>query len=498
MRTHSPSPSHFIGPYLLGPQLAAGGMGVVRIGLKSGALGFQRLVAVKSLHPHLSSDPNFVARFKDEIRLVSHLIHPNIVQAFDVIEVADELALVMEFVDGVTFKELLQDARDAGSQLGMPIAVGIVGQALHGLHAAHEAIDDRGNGLLLVHCDVSPHNIMIGKAGLVKVLDFGVAKAATTAHITKTGQFSGKVSYMAPEQVTGRPVDRRTDVFAAGVVLWEALCGRRLFAGPGAAEATVLMNVVGMRIPPPSELRPEVSDTLDHIVLRALDRDPSRRFGSARDFALALEESVPSASASAVASAVSAISSSRVREREDALATFRVRVAPIVEPPAIALEATADARAQEEVTLTPLGPPEPPPTEARELELETTDVQGTLVGSHRPERAPEGRGWWSLLALPVLIAGGLAWRVSKPSMPEGGVPVVRQNSTSSGAAVLAAKASPAQETKPMSIAAVDLAALPSAQPPTKPRKTPKDPRSPRARESAATPPCSPPMYVDTE
>jgi len=485
-------------------------MGAVRIGLKSGALGFQRLVAVKSLHPHLSSDPHFVARFKDEIRLVSRLIHPNIIQAFDVIEVADELALVMEFVDGVTFKELLQDARDAGSLLGMPIAVGIVGQALHGLHAAHEAIDDRGNGLLLVHRDVSPHNIMIGKAGLVKVLDFGIAKAASTAHITKTGQLSGKASYMAPEQVAGRPLDRRTDVFAAGVVLWEALCGRRLFAEPGAAEATVLMNVVGMRIPPPSELRPEVSDALDRIVLRALERDPSRRFGSARDFALALEESVPSASASAGAGAVSAVRSSRVRERQDALAIFRVQVTPVAEPtlpfvteppvvlPAMALKATADARAQEAATVSAVGAPEPLPTEARELELETADVQSTLGGPHRPERASEGRAWWSLMALPVLIAGGLVWLTSKPSMPEAGAPGIRQGSPSSGAAVLAPKAAPPQEAKPMSIAVVDLAALPSARPPMKPRKAPKDQRPAPVRESAATPPCSPPTYLDNE
>lgn len=290
-------------PYLLGEHIASGGMGSVHLALKHGALGFRRFLALKRLHQHLAQNPDFVARFKDEIRLVSRLNHPNVVQTFDVLEVNGELALVLEYVHGITLHQLQRCVRAAGERLPIPVAVGIVAQALHGLHCAHELCDDDGSALCLVHRDVSPQNIMIGRDGLVKVLDFGVAKASSELHVTRAGQITGKPAYMAPEQVAGFPLDRRSDVFAAGVVLWEALTGKRLFRPSGVSEAVALRNVLDLGIPPPSELRPELEPKLERIVLRALERDPARRYGSARDFALALEEAVPEASASTVANA---------------------------------------------------------------------------------------------------------------------------------------------------------------------------------------------------
>lgn len=295
-------------PYWLGERIASGGMGTVHLGLKQGALGFRRLLAIKRLHGHLAQDPDFVARFKDEIRLVSRLNHPNVVQTLDVLESDEEIALVMEFVEGITLYQLQRDAHEGGQEIPIQVVVGIIVQVLHGLHSAHELCDDEGHPLHLVHRDVSPQNIMIARDGLVKVLDFGVAKAASETHVTRTGQLSGKAAYMSPEQAIGQTVDRRTDVFAAGVVLWEAVTGQRLFRSPGTPESAALKNVLEKRVPPPTEVRADVSPALERIMLRALERDPTRRFGSARDFALALEEAVPHASLSVVASGVVQIS----------------------------------------------------------------------------------------------------------------------------------------------------------------------------------------------
>lgn len=314
-------------PYLLGPRIASGGMGTVHLGLKHGALGFKRLLAVKRLHGHLAQDPEFVARFKDEIRLVSRLGHPNVIQTFDVLETTEELTLVMEYCDGVTLHQLLKDAAAAGVAAPVPLVVGIMAQALHGLHSAHE-LTDEGVPLHLVHRDVSPQNIMIGRDGLVKILDFGVAKAASESHVTRTGQLSGKVAYMSPEQITGQIVDKRSDIFAAGVVLWEALTGERLFRPRGTPESVALRNVLDMRIKPPSEFRSELSTALEQAVMRAVERDPARRFGSARDFALALEEAVPQASLSAISNGVLRLSGSRLRSNS-------------VEPPADLSHATS-------------------------------------------------------------------------------------------------------------------------------------------------------------
>lgn len=298
-------------PYLLGPRIASGGMGTVHLGLKHGALGFKRLLAVKRLHAHLAQDPEFVARFKDEIRLVSRLGHPNVIQTFDVLETPEELTLVMEYCDGVTLHHLLKDAAAAGVPAPVPLIVGIMAQALHGLHSAHELTDD-GVPLHLVHRDVSPQNIMVGRDGLVKILDFGIAKAASESHVTRTGQLSGKAAYMSPEQVTGHVVDKRSDIFAAGVVLWEALTGERLFRPRGAPETAALRNVLELRVKSPGEFRPGLSPALEQAVMRAIERDPARRFGSARDFALALEEAVPQASLSAISNGVLHLSGSRL------------------------------------------------------------------------------------------------------------------------------------------------------------------------------------------
>jgi eukaryotic-like serine/threonine-protein kinase len=412
-------------------------MGTVHLGLKQGALGFRRFLAIKRLHPHLAADSDFVARFKDEIRLVSRLNHPNVVQTFDVLESAGELALVMEYVDGVTLHQLLRDASSVDTPLPVPVAVGIVAQALHGLHAAHELTDDEGRALQLVHRDFSPQNILIAREGLVKVLDFGVAKAASETHVTRSGQLSGKAPYMAPEQVLGTSIDRRTDVFAAGVVLWEALTSSRLFRPPGAVEDAAFRNVLEMRVQAPSQLRGEIDPTLDRLVLRALDRDPARRFGSARDFALALEDAVKDASLSVVANGVVSLSARRLVSQAPSSAVLPSMALEraLVLPPRGSNEATGVNRIRDSAPTVPSNTrldetsSEPTrvdtPAGVREEELQTSDVQGVPLDDSRPRRGPK-RGYVIALAGMALL-GALAWKtLFVSSAPDRGAASVRQ------------------------------------------------------------------------
>jgi serine/threonine protein kinase len=398
--------------YFLGERFAAGGMGTVHFGLKRGALGFQRVVAIKQMHSHLLETPEFVSRFKHEIRVISQLSHPNIVDTLDVIEAQGELNLVMEYVDGDTLYDLLKEARESGSLLGIPAAVGILSQALHGLHAAHEASDDEGNRLNLVHRDVSPQNIMVGKDGVVKILDFGVAKARSEQPVTFVGEILGKVAYMSPEQALARPLDRRSDIFAAGIVLWEALTGHRLFRAPDTSGLGPLLNVLHTRPRPPRELREEISPELDAIVLRALAHDPGRRFGSARDFALALEQAVPGASASVIANALSVICGGRSISRAQLLMALRASLARDTCQPSDLAERLApgpestpcapDGQGRDTETTPPtLGGWDDP-------DLRTRDLKDVFVSSANPPPPRRGRRLPVRVLLPLAALSFLA------------------------------------------------------------------------------------------
>ncbi|MCL2451049.1 MAG: serine/threonine protein kinase, partial [Polyangiaceae bacterium] len=271
-----------LGRYALYDEIAAGGMATVHIGRLLGPVGFSRTVAIKRLHAQFAKDPEFVSMFLDEARLAARVRHPNVIGTLDVVALSGELFLVMEYVPGESFARLWRAARDSGRPIPVPTAVAIIVAVLEGLHAAHEATNDRGEPLGLVHRDVSPHNILVGTDGIARVLDFGVAKAAGRLQTTRDGQLKGKISYMAPEQVQG-VVDRTTDVYAASVVLWEALTGHRLFFAEN--EARTLANVLYPKVDPPSRLARGVSATLDAIVLKGLSANPAHRYATAREMA---------------------------------------------------------------------------------------------------------------------------------------------------------------------------------------------------------------------
>jgi serine/threonine-protein kinase len=302
-----------LGRYALHAELAAGGMAVVYLARQTGAVGFGRTVAIKRLHPHLARDPYFVTMFLDEARLAARVVHPNVVPILDVVSTDNELFLVLEYVRGETLSGLLRAARKANAKIPVPIAAAIASGLLAGLHAAHEAKDELGHPLHIVHRDVSPQNLIVGADGVSRVLDFGVAKAATRLQTTREGQLKGKIPYMAPEQLAGN-VTAQSDVYSSALVLWEALTSRRLFRGE--TEAQVLHLVMTAEAPAPSTLNPEVPPALDAVVMKGLAREPSARWATARDMAVAIESAVPIASAMKVAEWVHAIIGPTIAARD--------------------------------------------------------------------------------------------------------------------------------------------------------------------------------------
>ncbi len=282
-----------IGRYALYDEIASGGMATVHFGRVGGPAGFVRRVAIKRLHAHFARDPEFVAMFLDEARLTARIHHPNVVATLDVVAQKGELFLVMDYVQGESLARLLKAAWGGPSPPAPRVTLSILAGTLYGLHGAHEAKGEGDEPLGIVHRDVSPQNILVGSDGVARVIDFGVAKAAFRLQSTRDGQLKGKLRYMSPEQLRKGLVDRRADVYAAAVVLWEALAGRALFAGddPGA----VVTEVLDGKVSPPSRFA-ELPKGLDEVVLRGLAARAEDRYPTALAFATALEAVGPLAS----------------------------------------------------------------------------------------------------------------------------------------------------------------------------------------------------------
>jgi serine/threonine-protein kinase len=273
--------------YAIYAALAAGGMATVHLARLHGPAGFSRIVAAKRLHRHLASDQDFSGMLIDEARVAARIRHPNVVSTLDVVAKNQELIVVMEYVHGESVARLARDVHAKGNLIDRRIVGSILTEALHGLHAAHEATDERGEPLGIVHRDVSPHNLLLGVDGITRIADFGIAKATGRLQVTRDQSIKGKLAYMAPEQIQHGTVTRSADVFAASIVLWELLTGRSLFVGE--SDGQTVYNVLQAVIPAPSELVPDVPPALDAIVRRGLSRDPAERYATAREMALDLE-----------------------------------------------------------------------------------------------------------------------------------------------------------------------------------------------------------------
>lgn len=294
---NSPMQPRALGRYLLYAPIASGGMATVFLARMAGPKGFSRIVAIKQLHAQLVHDADFVAMFVDEAHLIGRIHHSNVVAPIDVIEADGDLCIVMEYVHGEALGRLMRLARR--DRIPLRIASAILVQTLLGLHAAHELTDGDGQPLSVVHLDVSPQNILIGEDGITRVVDFGIAQAAHRARPADTSKLKGKLGYMAPEQLMLGELDRRSDLFAAGIILWEMLTGKKLFSSSTPSEATERMSA--FQATPPSSIVTTLSPELDAIAVKALCVDPNGRFDTALDMAKALESACPPAGAIEVA-----------------------------------------------------------------------------------------------------------------------------------------------------------------------------------------------------
>jgi len=268
------------GNYQLLKRLATGGMAQIFLARPKGAEGFNELLVVKRILPHLAENDDFVRMFLDEARIAARLNHPNIVQIYDLGSQADSYFIAMEYIHGEDVRRVWKRADGQGKTFPIELVCWVVAEACSGLDHAHKKLDLHGKPLGIVHRDVSPQNILMTFDGRVKVVDFGIAKAADQATVTKSGVLKGKYSYMSPEQAAGRKLDARSDIFALGVVLYELLTGTRLFKRNN--EIQTLNAVTACKVQPPSEVNSRLPRDLDALVLKALSKNPEERYQDAQ------------------------------------------------------------------------------------------------------------------------------------------------------------------------------------------------------------------------
>jgi serine/threonine protein kinase len=395
--------------YELVAEIASGGMATVFLARLSGVGGFQRFVAIKRLHPHLAQDDEFVQMFLDEARLAAGIHHPNVVPILEVGASDRGYYLAMEYIEGDTLARLLARAASTPSRLPFDIGLRIIIDMLMGLHAAHELRDEKGDPTELVHRDVSPQNVLVGVDGVSRITDFGVARAATRLTATRSGQLKGKIAYMAPEQAAGQRIDRRADVFAAGVVLWEVLASRRLFKADN--EAATLQRVLTGEIPSPRDEAPSVPVEVADVCLKALERDPDKRFATCAQFADSLERATAAslhvrvAPPREVSSYVSDVIGQEIREQRDAVRAWLA----FSEPSQIA-----------QAPSSPVSTSLIPTTTLSSIANEPTVASAVIRPSTFP--APRRKAWWTAAAVALLLLGGLAtvWLFSSPPASRAG------------------------------------------------------------------------------
>ena len=348
-------------PYELLGELAQGGMATVFIGRrKSRRSGRRReLVAIKSMKQELAEDEAFATMFLDEATLTARIKHPNVVRTLDVASEGGKLLIIMEYVPGASLARLLELGLKSGTTIPPRIVSAIVCDLLRGLHAAHQLVDANGYPLHVVHRDISPQNVLVGTDGVSRILDFGVAKASSQRHVTMRGEIKGKLAYMPPEQAVGDVVDCRADVYAAGVVLWESLVGRRLFTGR--REEDLVAQIFEGTIDPPSMLADEpLPSAVDHVVLRALSRTREDRWASAADMADRLAQALSPAHHDEVAAFLARTAHADLYERATLVASLEEQSQPL-DLESQTLQSILTSRAERgELALGSLPPPPAP------------------------------------------------------------------------------------------------------------------------------------------
>ncbi|MDC3956169.1 serine/threonine protein kinase [Polyangium jinanense] len=478
-----------LGRYRVYDEIAAGGMATVHLGRLIGDEGFLRTVAIKRLHPWHARIAEVVAMFTDEARIAARIRHPNVVGTLDVVSQEGEVFLVMEYVHGEPLSRLISAASKRKQKIPPRIVAAVLSNALRGLHAAHEAKDARGEPLGVVHRDVSPQNVLVGADGVSRVLDFGIARAAGRAHVTSDHTIKGKLAYMSPEQLRGEVLDRRADVYAAGVVLWETLTCRRLYAG--ASEDLALVRLLEAEVEAPSKRVADLPTCFDEVTLRALRRDADARYATALEMAMALEACGPLATPSEIGAWVEEMAGEMLAERARLIQAIESEERRTSLPP-LAKEPAKLVPSREEVTL--LDTPVPPAPVAA---VTAVSVANTESQNAAPANTPERRVTPVVLGL-VGLVGILVVAL---------IVVLLRGSPESAASAQGAPSMAASLTAPESVVPSAPSATPTPAPsatsvvsaaPTLSPSVTAPPRSTTTRVKTAAPRdgCDPPFFID--
>ena len=416
--TPSTAPPVTLGRYELLNLIGRGGMANVYLGRQSGSAGFQRLFAIKVLHPHLAQEGPFVEMLLDEARIAASLHHPNVVPIVDLGTQGDIHYVVMEYVEGCALSVLLKKNPDKRPpRLLIPIIL----DALSGLHAAHSLTDEDGVAMRLVHRDVSPQNILVGVDGMARLTDFGIAKAESRINTTRPGELKGKISFMSPEQIQNpESVDHRSDVFSAGVLLWTALTGKQLFEA-GSTGASMI-NTMRMAVERPSLVGLKPPAVFDAICLRALERNVESRL----DSALTFEESLRSAAtANGLCGSrrevgewvLSAVGEELAERRSANRASGSQRIARRIHSPAGGMAALSDPISVTSRSLLIAAPSIEEISVVSSYHLPGSEASPSIVSApiSLRELGTEGRRRtrWLMIAGGLLLLGGLGWGATR-------------------------------------------------------------------------------------
>lgn len=349
------------GSYTLLDQIGIGGMAEVFLARHTGVEGFEKEIVIKRIRPHLSAVPSFINMFLGEAKLAAQLNHANIVQIYDLGKIGDSYFIAMEYVAGRDMSAIIPKAKSLGIPFPIEYALKIGSNVCEALYYAHTKTDALGNPLHIVHRDVSPENIRVAWTGSVKILDFGIAKAATQLHETKAGEIKGKLIYMSPEQVTGKNLDARSDIFSLGVALYECLTGLKMFSGDN--DLAIMNNIIEGKIYPPSYFRDDVPAEVEAIIMKALDKDRKKRYQSAFDMQFDIDTFLASQDFTPSNVHLSNFLKQLFKDELDAEQSRRLRETPTRRTPG-ALGSPPPPPTAESAIIRPLGttrPPPPPP-----------------------------------------------------------------------------------------------------------------------------------------